>query len=481
MTRRSERGLGRLASRSMLSAMIAFASLVAVETVASAAMPNAPGSVSASMATSSALVTWTAPTPVTGVTITGYTATASPGGQSCTLASSATTLGCTIPGLTASTSYTFSVYASSAGGNGPSATDTASSTAISSSTTALISSPLSPQNLNTRVTFTATVTSGATGTVNFKNGSTTITGCGTQVVSSGFATCSTSALPAGTNSVTGVYSGDTNYSGSTSSTLNYVISSTTLTAATSPLVITSTAKPFNNTFVMTTIGGNGSGAITYSVTNGTATGCSFSGATLSVPTNVSGTCLVTATQASAGTYLGDVSTVTAVNFFWSYAATLSSYISSYSCGTGASLYFNGTSYVCNYTATPTCPNGGTLTGSNCVTTSSTTYFSGCVNNSNGTATWTSWSYNAPYYGMCTWTLAATQTCPSGGGPPSGTTCTYAATPVYTWYWACPLGGTASVSTCNFAGGSGPNLRRSKMLASRALLAKVSDYLTKGTS
>ena len=76
------------------------------------------------------------------------------------------------------------------------------------------------------VTFTATigplastgtvVLSDATGTVTFKDGGVDITGCGSKAVTVGSAMCATSNLSVGSHSITAVYSGDTNYLGSTS-------------------------------------------------------------------------------------------------------------------------------------------------------------------------------------------------------------------------------------------------------------------------
>jgi hypothetical protein len=56
-----------------------------------------------------------------------------------------------------------------------------------------------------------------TGTVTFKDGVTTISGCGSQTVSSNQATCTTSALTSGTHSnITAQYNGDGNFDPSTS-------------------------------------------------------------------------------------------------------------------------------------------------------------------------------------------------------------------------------------------------------------------------
>lgn len=182
---------------------------------------------------------------------------------------------------------------------------------------------------------------------------------------------------------------------------------------------------------------------------------------------------------------GDSSNVTTFNFFWQYAATLTTYISSYSCGTGATLSYNGSSYVCTYTATTTysCSNGGTLSGSSCITVSTTIYGYQCVNSGTlGNAVWTSEPHlNSPYYGYCTWTIGANPayTCPNGGSSGGTQTCTYLATPNYSSYYACPLGGTLGTTLCSISGGSGPNLRRTK--ASVQIVTKVREDSTKGTS
>src|SRR5436190_8464156 len=82
-------------------------------------------------------------------------------------------------------------------------------------TTALSSSP-NPSTLGQAVTFTASVTGAGgtpTGTVTFKDGATTL---GTGTLSGGTATFSTSSLASGNHSITATYSGDTNFSSSTS-------------------------------------------------------------------------------------------------------------------------------------------------------------------------------------------------------------------------------------------------------------------------
>ena len=90
--------------------------------------------------------------------------------------------------------------------------------------TALTSSP-NPSTPGEPVTFTATVTSSAGAppdgeTVSFKQGKTVL---GTGTLSGGTASFTTSALKAGTHSVTAVYAGDTNFETSKSKPVKQVV------------------------------------------------------------------------------------------------------------------------------------------------------------------------------------------------------------------------------------------------------------------
>jgi hypothetical protein len=97
------------------------------------------------------------------------------------------------------------------------------------STTVLTASPASPQPAGTTVTLKATVdkstgspATAATGSMTFRNGTTTL---GTATVSGGTASYSTKTLPAGTDSLTAVFSGGGGYAGSTSAPITYVVQS----------------------------------------------------------------------------------------------------------------------------------------------------------------------------------------------------------------------------------------------------------------
>jgi len=106
---------------------------------------------------------------------------------------------------------------------------------LQATTTAVVSS-LNPSTFGHAVTFTATVkatTSGTpTGTVTFKDGTTTLS---TSALSSGIAKFTTSTLAGGTHSITAVYGGNVSYAGNTSPALSQVVNK----QATSTAVVSS--------------------------------------------------------------------------------------------------------------------------------------------------------------------------------------------------------------------------------------------------
>ncbi|MGA3209935.1 MAG: Ig-like domain-containing protein [Terriglobales bacterium] len=104
-----------------------------------------------------------------------------------------------------------------------------------SSATAVVSSS-NPSIYGQSVTFTATITPAGppapTGTVAFSSNGTTITGCSAVKLSaSQTAACATTALAFGTGSIKAVYSGDSNYSTSTSTAVSQVVNQATSTTA----------------------------------------------------------------------------------------------------------------------------------------------------------------------------------------------------------------------------------------------------------
>jgi len=114
----------------------------------------------------------------------------------------------------------------------------------SSSTT--LKSSLNPSTFGQSVTFTANISGQfggiATGTVTFYNGSTSL---GSSPVSSDMAALTTTTLPVGTNSITAAYSGDSNFTGSSSTTASQVVNGSTgaQTPTATALTVTSLGSP----------------------------------------------------------------------------------------------------------------------------------------------------------------------------------------------------------------------------------------------
>jgi hypothetical protein len=109
--------------------------------------PSAPSGVSAVPGNASALVSWTAPASTGGSPITGYTATSSPGTQTCTTSGA---LSCTVSGLTNGTPYTFTVTATNAVGPGPASAASLAVTPFGSSAGATYVSLAPARILDTR-------------------------------------------------------------------------------------------------------------------------------------------------------------------------------------------------------------------------------------------------------------------------------------------------------------------------------------------
>lgn len=139
------------------------------------------------------------------------------------------------PGVTGARAGTFTVADDSL--NGSPQTATLSGTGTQAATTTTLSPSLNPAGFGQSVTFTASVqiSSGPspTGTVTFLDGTTSL---GIANLANGTAQFSTSALATGSHSITAKYSGDANFTASTSSVLSESINpASTSTALSSNL------------------------------------------------------------------------------------------------------------------------------------------------------------------------------------------------------------------------------------------------------
>jgi hypothetical protein len=95
-------------------------------------------------------------------------------------------------------------------------------------TTTTLGSSANPSTFGANVDLTATVSGGApTGTVNFKDGASSIAGCGAVALSGGgdtpAAVCHTSSLGVGTHNIIAMYGGDASNAGSNSTPLSQVV------------------------------------------------------------------------------------------------------------------------------------------------------------------------------------------------------------------------------------------------------------------
>ena len=221
----------------------------------------------------------------------------------------------------------------------------------STSTSTTVSSSPTSSVYGQSVTFTATVEAGSqnvsNGTVTFTYGSTTL--CSAVSLSNGTATCATSALPLGSDSVTATYSGSqgrSNYAGSSGSTTESVSQDSTITTLSASPSSSLAGNPVTFTaYVSPSSPGAGTptGTVTYeygatvlcteTLSSGQVPGCTTS----SLPTGVD---TVTASYSGDGNFVtssGSVSEgVAAATYFllsgipygtWELTGTYGSYSS----------------------------------------------------------------------------------------------------------------------------------------------------------
>jgi len=217
-----------------------------------------------------------------------------------------------VSGLSSSTSYTFTITATSVDGTSP---VSASSLPVTTQTyvapvTAATSAPLAaPAFTLSASAETKTVNTAATGFTILSTGG-------------AIASFAISATPAGMvfSTSTGVLTGTpttvagattytitaTNASGSGTQTFTLTVDIASQTTLNITSLTTNTkAYPYSQALSITTSGGSGSGATTYEIASGgSASGCTLSGltATDTITANTSGTCLIQASKAADAIY-----------------------------------------------------------------------------------------------------------------------------------------------------------------------------------
>ena len=255
--------------------------LLAIEAAATA--PCAPNNVTATVANRSSVVKWEEVPAANGSATTAYTATATPGGKSCTVPSGTT---CTITGLVNNTAYTIAVAATNGVGVGASSTAVAitpigppgavTSVVAATQKNALDVSWVQAEGDGVGITYTATATPGGATCTSTETAMTscTITGLingteytvsvvGTNTYGTGTATTATGLadgvpdVPGSSMSVVGSKSVTIAWPAITSSiNVTYVVTSTpgnlTCSSTETSCVVNGLKNGVNYTFTITT-------------------------------------------------------------------------------------------------------------------------------------------------------------------------------------------------------------------------------------
>lgn len=146
------------------------------------------------------------------------------------------------------------ISAAYSGDNNYSASSTTYTESVSqASSTVVLSASPNPSTFGIPVSFTSTTPSGATGIVTFKDGAIVI---GTAPITGSSAILTTSGLSVGSHYITAVYSGDTNFTGSTSPPFTQLVNKGTVAIAASSTMNPATYGR-NVTFDITLSGVNG--------------------------------------------------------------------------------------------------------------------------------------------------------------------------------------------------------------------------------
>ena len=298
------------------------------------------------------------------------TVTVSDGTNTCTATLPATS--CSLTSLTAGSKTIVATYAGDSNFLTSASAGTPHTVNIGTTTTTLVSGT-NPSTYGQSVTFTATVAPAPTtgDIITFKDGATTIGTGATNA--SGVATLAITTLdvPTSPHAITASFPGDTNFSASTSNTINQTVNkasdTTTLAAGTlGTATVVGQAYPVNGTIAITAPGGGTiPGTDTVTVTDGSAT-CS------APVTGTTWTCNLTSTTAGSktisATFNGDAnyntSTATTRTHTVGKAATSTLITSDLSAATNV-----GQAYTVAFTVSVTAPGSGTIPGTDTVTVS----------------------------------------------------------------------------------------------------------------
>ena len=235
--------------------------------------------------------------------------------------------------------------------------------AVAVATSTTVATSLTPSIVGGSVTFTATVTGSApTGTVNFKDGATSIAGCAAVALAGSgntrTATCATAALAAGTHSITAAYGGDAGNLASTSAALSQVVK------ATSSTVLASSGTPSafgaSVTFTASVTGLAPTGTINFkdgatSLAGCTAVALAGSGNTRTATCTTSA--LAAGTHSMTAAYGGDAGNVASTSSVFSQVVNAVAVATSTTLATSLTPSIVGGSVTFTATVTGSAPTG----------------------------------------------------------------------------------------------------------------------------
>ncbi len=191
---------------------------------------------------------------------------------------SSKTATCSTSSLTSGTHNIVATYTGNAGNNG-STSSALTQTVNKATSTAAVASSANPSVVGANVALTATVTGASpTGSVNFKDGASSISGCSAVALPTGSAnsktaTCSSASLAAGKHNIVATYGGDAGNHGSTSSALTEMVN----TVNTASVGLASSANPASTgtsvIFTATVTGSAPTGSVRFTADGTTLTGC----------------------------------------------------------------------------------------------------------------------------------------------------------------------------------------------------------------
>jgi len=286
---------------------------------------------------------------------------------------SVTTATCSQTYATVSSHTITAQYLGSTNFNASAASASLTQAVNKASTTTSVSSTPNPSVVGQSVTYTATVAVSApgagtpTGTVTFKDGTSTIT-CtsGTPALNgSGVATCTLASAGVGAHSITGVYGADANYLTSTSTaftqTVNQASTTTSVSSTPNPSVVGQSVTYTATVAVNAPGAGTPTGTVTFK--DGTSTITCTSGTPALNGSGVA-TCTLASTTVGAhsitGVYSGDTNFLTSTSTAFTQTVNQASTTTSVSSTPNPSVVGQSVTYTA--TVAVNAPGAGTPTG-----------------------------------------------------------------------------------------------------------------------